>query len=69
MFYESKKDISPNQLEKELYDLVGAGGSTSVKGSDSSKDITSQLKELKELLDAGALTQEEFEKAKKKLLN
>ena len=32
-------------------------------------DIVSKLKDLKELLDSGVLTKEEFEKAKKKLLN
>ena len=32
-------------------------------------DVVSQLKELKQLLDSGVLTQEEFEKAKKKILN
>ncbi|MFL2886477.1 MAG: SHOCT domain-containing protein [Candidatus Pelagibacter sp.] len=37
--------------------------------NDSSEDLVSKLKTLKELLDAGAITQEEFEKAKKKLLN
>ena len=31
--------------------------------------IVEQIKDLKELLDAGAITKEEFEKAKKKLLN
>ena len=35
----------------------------------SKEDLTTQLKELKELLDEGVLTQEEFTKAKKKLLN
>lgn len=34
-----------------------------------SKDIVSELKELKKLFDEGILTQEEFEKAKKKILN
>ena len=33
------------------------------------KDIVKKLKDLKELLDSGVLTKEEFEKAKKKLLN
>ena len=35
----------------------------------SDKDIVKKLKDLKELLDSGVLTKEEFEKAKKKLLN
>ena len=39
---------------------------TSIKKND---DIVQQIKDLKELYDSGALTKEEFEKAKKKLLN
>jgi hypothetical protein len=39
------------------------------KKSESDKDIVKKLKELKELLDTGGLSKEEFEKAKKKLLN
>ena len=40
------------------------------KSTDSDKDdLLSQLKSLKELLDAGAITQDEFTKAKKKLLD
>ena len=34
-----------------------------------SDDIVKQLKDLNELYKSGALTKEEFEKAKKKLLN
>ena len=39
------------------------------KITQSNNDIVSKLKDLKELLDSGVLTNEEFEKAKKKLLN
>ena len=39
------------------------------KESVTDKNIVKKLKELKELLDSGALSKEEFEKAKKKLLN
>ena len=39
------------------------------KQSEADKDIVKKLKELKELLDSGALSKEEFKKAKKKLLN
>ena len=39
------------------------------KSSDSNTNIVEKIKGLKELLDAGAITKEEFEKAKKKLLN
>ena len=40
-----------------------------IKKKSQSNDIVSQLKDLKDLLDSGVLTNEEFEKAKKKLLN
>ena len=39
------------------------------KKTKSDADIVSILKDLKDLLDLGVLTKEEFEKAKKKLLN
>ena len=39
--------------------VSGDSGSTNIK----------QLKDLKELLDAGVITKEEFEKAKKEILN
>ena len=37
--------------------------------TDDNNDIVQQIKDLKELYDSGVLTKEEFEKAKKKLLN
>ena len=37
--------------------------------NDDNKDIVKQLKDLKEMYDNGAITKEEYEKAKKKLLN
>ena len=37
--------------------------------TDDSNDIVQQIKDLKELYDSGVLTKEEFEKAKKKILN
>ena len=36
---------------------------------DDNKDIANELNKLNELLKSGALTQEEFEKAKNKILN
>ena len=39
------------------------------KQTDDNDDIVQQIKDLKELYDSGVLTKEEFEKAKKKLLN
>ena len=47
-----------------------AGTKKVEKSTDANKgDVVSQIKGLKELLDAGAITQDEFDKAKKKLLN
>ena len=37
--------------------------------TDDSNDIVQQIKDLKELYDSGVLTEEEFNKAKKKLLD
>ena len=37
--------------------------------NDDNKDIVKQLKDLKEMYDNGAITKEEYENAKKKLLN
>ena len=42
---------------------------TSIEKNTEKKSITTELKELKKLYDEGVLTKEEFEKAKKKLLN
>ena len=44
-------------------------GNKSLSKSAEKKDIVKELKALKDLLDAGALTQEEFEIAKSKVLN
>ena len=43
--------------------------SNSIATDSTNNDIVQQIKDLKELYDSGALTKEEFEKAKKKLLN
>lgn len=40
-----------------------------VQAAPQQKSIAEQIKEMKELLDAGAITQEEYEQFKKKLLN
>tara|TARA_B100000029_G_C17311901_1_gene864715 strand:- start:508 stop:801 length:294 start_codon:yes stop_codon:yes gene_type:complete len=37
--------------------------------TDNSNDVVQQIKDLKELYESGFLTEEEFNKAKKKLLN
>ena len=70
----SKLDI--NELKVKLTELGFYGNSASLATTTTPKitntdkgDMVSQIKGLKDLLDAGAITQEEFEKAKKKLLN
>ena len=57
----------PDVLNDENNSLLKKSKIT--KKTTSSNDIVSKLKDLKELLDTGALSKEEFEKAKKKLLN
>jgi len=42
---------------------------TKETNSENKGDLINQIKSLKELLDAGAITQDEFDKAKKKILN
>ena len=61
-FYDNNASSStktPKKVEKK----------ETKKNSVNDKDIVQKLKDLKELLDSGVLTDEEFEKAKKKLLN
>ena len=63
--------------ELEFYDGSSASSTTSTskidkkketkKESASDKDIVNKLKDLKELFETGALTKEQFEKAKEKL--
>ena len=40
-----------------------------INNADNSENLTEELNKLNELLKSGALTQEEFEKAKKKILD
>ena len=61
-FYDNNTSSStntPKKVEKK----------ETKKNSVNDKDIVQKLKDLKELLDSGVLSNEEFEKAKKKLLN
>lgn len=67
--------IAPILMQNKINDLVthtAKGGTSESSGAESSeernKDVEN-LKQLKELLDAGILTQEEFEAKKKQLLN
>ena len=56
-----QKKIEKKKAEKKKKKIT--------KKTTSSSDLTTQLKELKQLLDDGILTEEEFTKAKKKLLD
>ena len=63
-FFDNKTSSStntPKEIEKKE--------TKTEKKSEADKDIVKKLKELKELLDSGALSKEDFEKAKNKLLN
>jgi hypothetical protein len=63
-FFDNKISSStstPKEVEKKE--------TKTKKETEADKDIVKKLKDLKELLDSGALSKEEFEKAKKKLLN
>jgi hypothetical protein len=71
---------SDAEIKTKLTELGFLGGSTTSnsattkkiekkKESSSDEDIVKKLKDLKELLNSGALSKKEFEKAKKKILN
>jgi predicted Zn-dependent peptidase len=63
---------SDTEIIAKLTELgfTSSSASTSKKTTKKqSSDITAQLKSLKKLLDDGVLSKDEFEKAKKKLLN
>lgn len=69
-FYDgntSSSNITPKVTEKN--EPKAKKRIVTENDSLSDKDIVKKLKDLKDLLDSGVLTNEEFEKAKKKLLN
>ena len=63
IFHEVKYDGNKFYIESDKTQIVEKTTQT-----DNSNDIVQQIKDLKELYDSGALTEEEFNKAKKKLL-
>ena len=77
--FSSKDDFSTIKEKLRKLGLVGYGPEINTKKIITKKvkkstntnngDIVSQIKDLKELLDTGVITQDEFEKAKKKILN
>ena len=61
---------SDSEIRARLTELGFMGGNDSASTFDSSNpDVVEKLKALKKLYDDGALTKEDFEKAKKKVLN
>ena len=68
--------MSDSEIREKLEQLGFIGNNIAEKvqkkeqtQTDDSNDIVQKIKDLKELYDSGALTKEEFEKAKKQLLN
>ena len=77
--FSDKDDFFTIKEKLRKFGLVGYGPETNIEIKDTNKvkkstnidksDIVSQIKSLKELLDSGVLTKEEFDRAKKKILN
>lgn len=61
--------LNPEENLIKISANVEKNNTKTKQSSNEKKDIINQIKGLKELLDAGAITQDEFEKAKKKILN
>ena len=60
---------SISALDRHRLDLDNYSPSKNIDNDSSSIDIIKQLKKLNDLFESGILTKEEFEKAKKKILN
>jgi len=68
--FSFKRSMSDAEIKAKLTELGFMSGSDSASTFDSSDpDVVKKLKALKKLYDDGALTKEDFEKAKKKVLN
>ena len=67
---KSSSALSLNASEYITNASINTGdGASSKKDKTSTSSLTEELKSLKDLLDSGAITKEEFQKAKDKLLN
>jgi len=64
----SKLSLNVSQYASNVSINMGESSSNEKK-KESGESLTKELKNLKELLDSGAITKEEFKKAKDKLLN
>ena len=72
IFYKDKKGkVLEDKYLLFCKDIFGTLTNQKIKKKETkkNKNIVNKLKDLKELLDTGVLSKEEFEKAKKKLLN
>ena len=58
-----------DQIKTQLINLGFYDGEISTSNSNNSKELVKKIKELKKLYDDGILTKEEFEKAKKRVLD
>jgi len=69
---EVPKNISDNEV-LDIFKSAGLYGdndkSSSTNDSNQTQNITEEIKKLKKLLDEGVITNEEFDQAKKKILN
>ena len=65
----SKFNNKFNKMRKNSFNSISINTSNNTNKSDSNLNIVEQIKQLDDLYKSGALTKEEFEKAKKKILN
>ena len=65
----SKFNNKFNKMRKNSFNSISINTSINTNKSDSNLNIVEQIKQLDDLYKSGALTKEEFEKAKKKILN
>ena len=65
----SKFNNKFNKMRKNSFNSILINTSINTNKSDSNLNIVEQIKQLDDLYKSGALTKEEFEKAKKKILN
>jgi hypothetical protein len=61
--------LNLNDVMNDYSDMTLLSSDKEMSSISNNKDIVKQIKDLKELYDAGVLKKEEFEKAKKRLLN
>ena len=65
----SKFNNKFNKMRKNSFNSISINTSINTNKSDSNLNIVEQIEQLDDLYKSGALTKEEFEKAKKKILN